>query len=422
VALGSTCGLFAVPGCATAPAPRHHEQVRRISDTERRARLAINHALAPPSRVASVEAAVESMTCLHATEPANVYLSAFARTDASRADVDRALYLDRTVVRQLAMRRTVFAFRRGVLPAVRGSASARVAAQLRTRLAKDAEVYGIAFDGTCWTTEACAAVLDHLRTSGPATTAQLRAAIPALDARMVVAADKSYGGEFPIAPRVLSTLAADGAVVRGRNDGGWKTSRPYWTLAADWLGDVMEPTDERTGYAELVRLWLSTFGPGTEADLVWWLGATKSTVRRALRDVDAQSVELDDGSPAWLHPDNAEPVSTPEPWAALLPALDPTTMGWKRRDFYLGEHTEKLFDRNGNGGPTAWWNGRMVGGWTQLDDGQVVVVPAQQLSKAAGSALRREAERLTDWLDGDVVRSIYQSPLARAHDTGQMFI
>ncbi len=70
------------------------------------------------------------MTCLHATEPASVYLSTFARADVSRSDIDRALYDDRTVVRQLAMRRTVFAFPVDLVPAVRGSASARVAGQL----------------------------------------------------------------------------------------------------------------------------------------------------------------------------------------------------------------------------------------------------------------------------------------------------
>ena len=72
------------------------------------------------------------MTVLHATEPATVYLSLHARVDGlTRADVDRALYDERTLVKQLAMRRTLFVFPRDLLPAAWGSASARVAAQLR---------------------------------------------------------------------------------------------------------------------------------------------------------------------------------------------------------------------------------------------------------------------------------------------------
>jgi hypothetical protein len=131
--------------------------------------------------------------------------------------------------------------------------------------------------------------------------------------------------------------------------------------------------------------------------------------------VDAVEVALEDGTTGWLLPDDVDPVTATEPWAALLPALDPTTMGWKTRDFYLGAHAQKIFDRNGNGGPTAWWDGRIVGGWAQEADGTVVVVPADTLPRGARRPLEVAAERLTAWLDGDVVRSIYQSPLGREH-------
>ena len=260
-------------------------------------------------------------------------------------------------------------------------------------------------------------MLDHLA-DNPATTAELRAALPALDARLLLAPGKKYETEVAIASRMLGVVAADGSILRGENAAGWKVSRPRWTLAREWLGSVPELPDARAGYAALVGRWLWSFGPGTEADLVWWLGATKGSVRAALADLGAQEVRLEDGTPALLHPEDTEAVAAPEPWAALLPALDPTTMGSKERGFYLGEHAERIFDRNGNGGPTAWWNGRIVGGWSQEDDGTVVVVPLGSLPKAARGPLTEEAHRLTEWLAGDVVRSIYQSPLARAHAAG----
>lgn len=385
--------------------------MRVITDDERRARLGVRHALSDP--VATVEAAAAAVVCLHATEPANVHLSAFARSGATRDEVDRALYEDRSIVRQLAMRRTVFAFARDLLPAVRGSASARVAAQLAARLAKEVEANGLAEDGAAWVRETGAAVVVRV-CERPATTAQLRAALPVLDLRLEMSPDKPWGGEFPIAPRVLSTLAAGGAVVRGRNDAGWKVSRPFWTAAEEWLGEAPQALDERAGYARLVAAWLARFGPGTEADIVWWLGATKGAVRRALTDTGAVAVALADGSPAWVHPEDTAQEPPPAPWAALLPALDPTTMGWKERGFYLGEHAALMFDRNGNAGPTAWWDGRVVGGWTQEDDGTVVVVPAAPLPAEAKESLAAAAERLTGWLAGDVVRTIYQSPLVRA--------
>ncbi len=381
--------------------------MRVISDDERRARLGVRHALAAP--VAGVAEAAAAVVCLHATEPANVHLAAWARCGATRAEIDHELFEARSVVRQLAMRRTVFAFPRDVLPAVRGSAAARVAAQLAARLAKEIEEAGIAGDGSAWVEEACAAVLARVRDE-PSTTAELRAAIPALDERPEVG---RWAASGPVAPRVLSTLAARGEVLRGRNAAGWKVSRPYWTAAEDWLGGPLEELDERAGYAELVARWLARFGPGTEADVCWWLGATKGAVRRALEDVGAVPVLLEDESPAWVHPDDEEPLAAPEPWVALLPALDPTTMGWKERGFHLGPHAPRIFDRNGNGGPTAWHDGRIVGGWTQEEDGTVVVVPLGELPGAAREPLAEAAARLTAWLDGDVVRTIYQSPLVR---------
>jgi hypothetical protein len=45
----------------------------------------------------------------------------------------------------------------------------------------------------------------------------------------------------------------------------------------------------------------------------------------------------------------------------------------------------------------------------------VVVVPAEDLPSTAHRALAAKAAELSAWLDGDVVRSIYQSPLGREH-------
>lgn len=384
----------------------------QITDDQRRSRLARRHALGHPA--ASVEEATAAMTCLHATEPANVHLAAWARTGCTHEEVDRALYIDRSVVKQLAMRRTVFVFPRELLPAVWGSAAARVVVQQSAQLARDVVKGGIAADGEAWVAEQTAAVHDLLRAEGPRMTVELRAALPALNARLRFAEGKAYGGETPIAPRVLTTLAASGVIVRGENAGGWKTSRPRWTAVEDWLPDVGVRLPEDEGYATLVRSWLQTFGPGTEDDIVWWLGATKAAVRAALRKVSALEVGLDGGAIGYVLPEDVDDLGVAaEPWAALLPALDPTTMGWKQRAWYLGPHAEAIFDRNGNGGPTAWWNGRIVGGWRQEDDGTVRVVPAEPLPEEARKALETRASELTDWLDGDVVRSIYQSPLAR---------
>lgn len=394
--------------------------VLRISDDQRRARLARRHALTPQARADSVEAATRAMTCLHATEPASVHIAAWARCGATRAEVDSALYDDRVIVKQLAMRRTVFAFPTDLLPAAWGSASARVVRKERARLAKDVEAAGIAKDGPRWVARTHTRVRAVLAEQGPMTTTELRAAVPPLDRRIAIGTPgRTWSGEFPIAPRMIGALAASGEVLRGENAGGWKASRPRWTLRAEWLPHAPSPLSVEEGYVELVRRWLGTFGPGTEADIVWWLGATKTAVRTALATLGAVEVDLDGGysGPGYLLPDDLEEDPEPEPWAALLPALDPTTMGWKERGFYLGDHRDQIFDSAGNGGPSAWWNGRIVGGWTQHPEtGEVVVVPAEPLDAAVRRALDDQAERLTGWLDGERVNSIYLSPLGRRYE------
>ncbi len=382
-------------------------RMRTVSDEQRRVRLGTRHALA--RSVDSVEAAVRAVVCLHATEPASVYLSAFARAEVSREDIDRALYEDRSVAKQLAMRRTLFAFPRDLLPSAWGSASARVASQLSARFAKEIEGAGIAKRGDVWITRTCNTVLRSLAEEGPATTTELRQRIPALERRLEISPGKKYGGVFPVAPRLLGLLAATGQVMRGSNTADWRLSRNQWTLTEKWLGEPVTHESPQDGYTELVRRWLARFGPGTEADIAWWLGSTKSAVRAALAQLGAVEVELAEG-PGHLLPDDLEEVSEPEPWAALLPVLDSTTMGWKQRGFYLApDDVPFLFDTNGNGGTTAWWNGRVVGCWVQDDDGAVEVVLRHDVGHDARAALDAEAERLTGWFAGQRVSSVYSS-------------
>ena len=55
-----------------------------------------------------------------------------------------------------------------------------------------------------------------------------------------------------------------------------------------------------------------------------------------------------------------------------------------------------------------------MGCCAQRDDGTVEVLPLEELPAVARRALDREAARLTEWLDGDVVRSVYTAPAVRA--------
>jgi hypothetical protein len=381
--------------------------MRLVTDDERRARLAVRHALAPAFRADSPEAVTRAMTVLHATEPSTVHLACRARfDDCTVADLDRALYADRTLVKQLAMRRTLFVFPRDLLPAVWPSASARVAAAEQARMTRDAVQAGLPAD---WLARARAEILDLLAENPDGLPAgEIRKAVPILDVRIQTSAGEQWS-----AYRVLTHLGLTADVVRGVNLGRWPTSRPRWTLMTNWLGDVPPALDGAAGYRELIRRWLTSFGPGTEDDIVWWLGATKSVVRAALASLDAVPVTLSGGETGWLLPDDLGETPDPGPWVALLPVLDPTVMGWKSRDFYLGPHRQHLFDRTGNAGTTAWVDGRIVGSWTQDPAGVVRVHLLEVVAARAARALREEAERLTAWLAGTRLPTGWASPAMR---------
>lgn len=384
---------------------------RHVPDAERRARLARRHALAPGTRVGSPEAATRAMTVLHASEPASVHLACWARVDGfALTDVEDALYARRTLVKQLAMRRTVFVLPRDLLPAVWPSAAARVAASERAQMVRDVVRAGVADDGDAWLDRARAAALAVLEAAPEGlAAADVRRAVPMMDRTI-----PGPPGVVWSAPRVLLHLGATGDVVRGAPTSHWRTSRPRWTTTPHWLGDVPAPWTAADGYRELVARWLRTFGPGTEDDVVWWLRATKGVVREAFASLRAVPVSLDGGGTGWVLPDDLEPVADPGPWAALLPVLDPTVMGWKDRAFYLGPHRSQLVDRNGNAGSTAWVDGRVVGCWVQDDAGTVRVRLVGPVPAAAARALDDEAERLTAWLAGTRVGTTVPSPAMRA--------
>ncbi len=418
-----------------------HVGVRVIDTAERRRRLAVRHGLARglaadagggdpaggPVRAAS------RVVALHATDPATVYLSVLARTagPASRAAVDEALYDRGELIRMLAMRRTVFVVPAGSAPVIQAAATDKVAADQRARLLKLlAEAAGITRPKD-WLAEVEQSVRIALAgLGGTATAAQLSAAEPRLKTTLTMAAGKPYEAKQAITSRVLLVLAAEGEIIRGRPLGSWLSQQYRWTLAGDWLragADALGPDAAR---AELARQWLAAFGPAPLTDLKWWTGWTVAQVKKAVAAAGVEEVELagdvggageaGQGGGAGgtrgtgvVLPGDLETTPPPGEWAALLPALDPTVMGWADRSWFLGPHGKALFDTNGNAGPTVWLNGRVVGGWAQRPDGEIAVRLLEEVGAGAAALIEAEAARVHAWLDGARVTPRFRTPLER---------
>jgi hypothetical protein len=272
------------------------------------------------------------------------------------------------------------------------------------------ESNGITKDGARWLRKVERDTLAAIEEQGEIAGAQLSKFVPALRAQLTFGEGKKWGATVGVSTRVMFLLATEQRVARGRPNGTWTSSQYRWSPMDAWVDDAAPtptPVDARTA---LARRWLAAFGPGTTDDLKWWTGWSLGHTRAALTALDAVEVELDHGT-GWVLPDDVAPVRAPKPWVALLPALDPTTMGWQERDWYLGLHRKALFDRNGNAGPTVWVDGRIVGGWAQRRDGRVVHELLEDVGRAASSAIERAAADLEAFFGAVRVTPRFPTPL-----------
>ncbi|MEV3972685.1 winged helix DNA-binding domain-containing protein [Streptomyces sp. NPDC050698] len=385
---------------------------RYIDMAERRARLALRQRLARRARAGTPEEVAGALVALHGTDPATVYLAVGARLTDPAGTVEetgRALYEDRSLVRMHGMRHTVFVFPAELTAVVHASTGLAVAARERASLLKHMAAAGA--PDAAWLKEVEESALAALARRGQATAAELAEDEPRLREQFVYAAGKSYEGVHTVSTRLLRVLGVEGKVVRGRPLGSWTSSQFRWAVAPEHA-----ELDAAGAQAELLRRWLTACGPATEADLKWWTGWRVTEVRRALAAIGAEPVSLDEGT-GYVAEGDAGPVPSPdEPWAALLPALDPTAMGWQQRDWYLAPGLRPLlFDGSGNVGPTVWWNGRVIGGWAQRPDGEITwrILDEEGVGREARAAIGAQAERLTGWLGTTRITPRFRTPLEK---------
>ncbi len=386
--------------------------VRSLSDEQRRVRLVTRHRLAPAHRTDDVVAITDGLVGLHSTDPVTVYLSAAQRMAApDLGAVDRALYEDRTLLRHHAMRRTLWVFGRGNARLAHHAATVDVAAVQRRKLFAQLTAGGVA-DPPGWLEHARTAIADVLRAEGPLPARDVGPRVPEVAATEI----PIERGLYPGHTRALLVMGFDGHVLRARPTGSWINGQYRWADAQAWVPGGLGPElPRREAAAGLARAYLRAFGPVTRDDLRWWAGWTVATTKAALADTGAVEVALDDGGTGFVLPDDVDDVPDPGPSVALLPGLDPTTMGWRSRGWHLDPAIAgDLFDRNGNGGPAVWVDGRIAGGWVQRPDGTIAVRMLADVGAEAREAVDAAAHELSALL-GDVRFSVrFPAPMQPA--------
>ncbi len=377
---------------------------RLISTAERRRRLGVRHRLALEHRTDDVAAITESLVALHSSDPATVHLTAAARmASPAISAVEAALYDDRSIVRHHAMRRTIWVFTRANVRRAHAATTEKIAAnELKRNLAAIESSTDFA-DPAAWFADARKEVTALLAEHGSLGTRKVGQMLPHLAVPIEYGSAKNTA-TLNAHSKVLQNAAFDGDVVRGQPR-SWISSEYPWQATETWLGEPIAGLDKREAAAELVDAWLRSFGPGTETDLVWWFGDTKTLIRNALADCGAIEVVLDDGSPAWVAAGDDADTDAAEPWVRLLPGLDPTSMGWKERDWYIEpDYVEPMFDRFGNIGPAIWVDGRIVGGWAQREDASIVHELFEPLSTAEQQLLDDAIDQMQAIVDGVCVK------------------
>jgi hypothetical protein len=237
--------------------------------------------------------------------------------------------------------------------------------------------------------------VDDLVEHGPSTARELGSRVPALRQPLQLAAGTPWAATQSAHTRVLLLLGFQGRILRAKPTGSWVNGAYRYAAADQWLPGGLGDLDPSDAAAELAHRWLLRFGPALASDLQWWMGWTKAVTTRALKACAAVEIDLG-GRPGWLAPDDPGDPGDPEAerWVAVLPSLDPSTMGWKDRAWYLPAAAADAFDRNGNAGPTIWVDGRVVGAWAMTPAGDLRTHYFEQVA----AARRREIQERIDVL------------------------
>ncbi len=205
-------------------------------------------------------------------------------------------------------------------------------------------------------------------------------------------------------PHLLARAALEGIICFGPDSG----AEPTYILLNDWidLEYTGHPLSEEEAYTELMRRYLSAYGPATPEDQAAWSGLPLSKTRAAWRRVEDELLEVElFGSPAWMLKTQAtwlDQLPTHPSIVRLLPRFDIYLLGYRNRDFAVQPRYAKRV--NAGGGivhPAVLVDGRVLGTWkskrlkNHLD---VLVEPFEQLAPEVYAGLEAETEDIARFL------------------------
>jgi hypothetical protein len=331
---------------------------------------------------------VKDISGLYAASATTPYLSLLARTcDFRRERLDEELYVRRTLGRLRCMRKAIY-----ILPI-----DLLVAAHWATRSLN---------------VEASRRYLEYRGVPRPIFEQMSRQIMDLLKGRELTAMDIRHAlrTSFDV-PAVLNFMCDQGLIIRGRCDRGRPDPNYCYTLFSDYFPKVrLEPMGEREAAMHIVRQYLRSFGPATEADIAWWTGLGEVSTQIALQHMRGEviRVQVADRAGKWLMLrteaeacQNEPPLSLPI--VNLLPNHDSYLLGYQDRNRYVeARHADRVFDQTGNVTSTILLNGRVIGVWDLVAaTHQMKLFLFQSVDDEAQSAIESAAQQIGDFMCRD---------------------
>jgi len=345
------------------------------------ARRMIRHALHQPATEAS-PAGIASVLCgAHAQISSAAELSIGRRiAGATRADVRRALWDDRTLIKTFGPRGTIHLLSAADLPDWTGAMSV---------LPSPAPTHpdGVRFSPD-QADEVIAAIGDALADCELTVDELTQAIAHRLGEWAVERTLEAFGGKWP-RWRHLTSIAAHRGVLCFGPDRGRKVT---YTSPHRWLPGF-RPADGDAALRALIMRYLRAYGPATPQHFARWLGISARYARElfGILASDLEPVEVD-GELGWTVAGDTVLPQEPHRGIRLLPYFDAYVVACQPRErLYPGAAAARALTPTGQAGnyPVLLVDGVVGGVWHQRRTGRSLAITVEPLCELTAQQYRQ---------------------------------
>jgi hypothetical protein len=349
----------------------------------------VRHALSEPATDCGPAEIARALCGAHAQVLSAAEVSIGRRiAGATRADVRRALWEERSLIKTFGPRGTIHLLATIDLPVWTGALSA-----LPPRPSPHPE--GIRFTPE-QADEVIVAIGEALAESALTVDELTDAIADRVGIWAVERTMEAFQGKWPRWRQLTSAAAHRGVLCFGPDRGRKVT----YTNPHRWLPGF-RPAEPRASLRALLTRYLHAYGPATPPQFAKWLGIAPPYAAALFKELgDAVECVLLEGEPSWTLAGDTRAPSAPHHGVRLLPYFDAYVVGGQPRErLFPGPAASRALTPAGQAGnyPVLLIDGVVGGVWHQRRSGQrleITVEPLRRLTKPQRRELDDEIELL----------------------------